>query len=101
LKIDALGLVTHLGAEEMDRNIGQLVSNPYFDYLPLFGGFVVCGDHFTLYNNIGRDNDHRAGRVVFAMAADAGFLPGSQHRHLGRNASGSLRGGRRSLSVSY
>ncbi|KAJ5637472.1 hypothetical protein N7490_007351 [Penicillium lividum] len=57
LQIDALGLVTLLGAEEMDRSIGRLMPSVYFDYLPLLGAFVVAGDRFkerklgyTLYN---------------------------------------------------
>ncbi|OOQ90095.1 hypothetical protein PEBR_05102 [Penicillium brasilianum] len=47
LHIDALGLVTLLGAEEMDRSIGRLVPSLYFDFLPLLGAFVVAGDRFT------------------------------------------------------
>lgn len=47
LKIDALGLLTLLGAEEMDLSIGSLVPSPYFDYLPLLGAFVVAGNRFT------------------------------------------------------
>lgn len=57
LQIDALGLVTLLGAEEMDRSIGRLMPSVYFDYLPLLGAFIVAGDRFkerklgyTLYN---------------------------------------------------
>ncbi|KAJ6036368.1 hypothetical protein N7540_000647 [Penicillium herquei] len=47
LRIDALGLVTLLGAEEMDRSIGRLMPSVYFDYLPLLGAFIVSGDRFT------------------------------------------------------
>jgi hypothetical protein len=47
LKIDALGLVTLLGAEEMDRSIGRLVPSMYLEYLPVFGAFVVAGNRFT------------------------------------------------------
>lgn len=47
LKIDALGLVTLLGAEEMDRSIGRLVPSIYLEYLPLLGAFVVAGNRFT------------------------------------------------------
>jgi hypothetical protein len=47
LHIDALGLVTLLGAEEMDRSIGRLVPSLYFDFLPLLGAFVVAGNRFT------------------------------------------------------
>jgi hypothetical protein len=47
LHIDALGLVTLLGAEEMDRSIGRLVPSLYLDFLPLLGAFVVAGNRFT------------------------------------------------------
>ncbi|KAJ5516214.1 hypothetical protein N7527_007774 [Penicillium freii] len=47
LKIDALGLVTLLGAEEMDRSIGRLVPSIYLKYLPLLGAFVIAGNRFT------------------------------------------------------
>ncbi|KAJ5168400.1 uncharacterized protein N7482_003994 [Penicillium canariense] len=47
LHIDALGLVTLLGAEEMNRSIGRLVPSLYLDYLPLLGAFVVAGNQFT------------------------------------------------------
>jgi hypothetical protein len=47
LKIDALGLVTILGSEEMDRSIGRLVPSTYFAYLPLLGAFVIAGNRFT------------------------------------------------------
>ncbi|KAJ5749297.1 uncharacterized protein N7511_010993 [Penicillium nucicola] len=48
LRIDALGLVTLLGAEEMDRSIGRLVPSMYLDYLPLLGAFVVAGNRFVV-----------------------------------------------------
>lgn len=48
LRIDALGLVTLLGAEEMDRSIGRLIPSLYFEYLPLLGAFVVAGNRFTV-----------------------------------------------------
>ncbi|PKX93516.1 uncharacterized protein P174DRAFT_440823 [Aspergillus novofumigatus IBT 16806] len=47
LRIDALGLVTLLGAEEMDRIVGRLVPSHYLDYMPLLGAFVVAGNRFT------------------------------------------------------
>jgi hypothetical protein len=47
LHVDALGLVTLLGADEMDCSIGRLVPSPYLDYLPLLGAFVVAGNQFT------------------------------------------------------
>jgi hypothetical protein len=56
-RIDALGLVTMIGAEEVDGAIGRLVSNPWTEYLPLLGSFIVAGNRFvqpipgvTLYN---------------------------------------------------
>ncbi|KAL4876321.1 hypothetical protein BJY04DRAFT_200029 [Aspergillus karnatakaensis] len=57
VRIDALGLVTLLGAEEMDRSIGRLMPSAYFDYLPLLGAFTIAGNRFvektpgfTMYN---------------------------------------------------
>lgn len=47
LRIDALGLVTLLGAEKMDRSIGRLVTSRYFDYLPLLGAYTVAGNRIT------------------------------------------------------
>jgi hypothetical protein len=60
LRIDALGLVTLLGAEEMDRNIGRLMPSDYFDYLPLLGAFVVAGDRFT---------DKKTGFILYNISA--------------------------------
>ncbi|KAK6343395.1 hypothetical protein TWF730_010984 [Orbilia blumenaviensis] len=57
VEIDALGLVTMLGAKEVDLAIGRLVSSSYFDFLPLLGAFVIADNSFaerrtgfTLYN---------------------------------------------------
>ncbi|KAI1336079.1 hypothetical protein F5Y15DRAFT_218243 [Xylariaceae sp. FL0016] len=47
LHVDALGLVTMLGAEEVDRSVGRLVSSRYVDFLPLLGAHVLAGDRFT------------------------------------------------------
>lgn len=46
-RIDALGIVTMLGSEEVDRSIGRLIENPWVEYLPLLGAFVVAGDRFV------------------------------------------------------
>lgn len=46
-KIDALGLVTLLGAEEIDAAVGRLVSSAYLEYLPFLGAYVIAGDRFT------------------------------------------------------
>ena len=45
--IDALGLVTLLGAEEVNSAVGRLVTNAYLEHLPLLGAFVIAGDRFT------------------------------------------------------
>ncbi|EXJ67278.1 uncharacterized protein A1O5_09291 [Cladophialophora psammophila CBS 110553] len=45
--IDALGLVTLLGAEEVNAAVGRLVSSAYLEYLPLLGAYVVAGNRFT------------------------------------------------------
>lgn len=46
-KIDALGLVTLLGAEEVNSAVGRLVRSTYLEYLPLLGAFVIAGNRFT------------------------------------------------------
>ena len=46
-KIDALGLVTLLGAEEINAAVGRLVSSAYLEGLPLLGAYVIAGDRFT------------------------------------------------------
>lgn len=56
-RLDALGLLTMLGADEMSREIGSLSANTYVSWLPLLGGNVVPSNAFvdalhgfTLYN---------------------------------------------------
>lgn len=46
-RIDALGLVTMIGAEEVDGAIGRLIINPWTEYLPLLGSFIVAGNRFV------------------------------------------------------
>lgn len=46
-QIDALGLVTLLGAEEVNLAIGSLQDRRYTRALPLLATFVVAGDRFT------------------------------------------------------
>jgi hypothetical protein len=47
IHIDALGLVTLLGAEEINTSVGRLVSSLYFDALPLCGAYVIAGNRFA------------------------------------------------------
>lgn len=56
-RIDALGLVTILGAEEVDRSIGRLVQSYLTDCLPLLGAYTIASNQvtepipgFVLYN---------------------------------------------------
>lgn len=56
-KIDALGIVTMLGASDMDQSLGRLVRYRYIEYLPLLGAYVIAGNDivkpvpgFRLYN---------------------------------------------------
>jgi hypothetical protein len=56
-KIDAMGLVTVLGAEEVNRAVGRLCSSRITEFLPTVGSFVVVNDSirypipgFILYN---------------------------------------------------
>ena len=56
-RLDALGLVTLLGASEMANAVGRLTRNRYLEYLPLLGAFLIASNAFavkqpgfTLYN---------------------------------------------------
>jgi len=56
-KIDALGLVTILGATELDLSLGSLVRNRLTEFLPLLAPFLVAGNNivssipgFAVYN---------------------------------------------------
>jgi len=46
-KMDALGLVTLLGADEVSTAIGSLQRRRYTGALPLLAAFVLAGDRFT------------------------------------------------------
>ena len=45
-RLDALGIVTLLGADEVNTSIGTLVRNRVFEYMPLLGAFVISSDAF-------------------------------------------------------
>ncbi|KAJ5421473.1 hypothetical protein N7491_009918 [Penicillium cf. griseofulvum] len=56
-EIDALGLVTLLGADEVNVSVGRLAPSKWLEFMPLLAGFVFAGDRFrtkqptfTLYN---------------------------------------------------
>lgn len=44
--IDALGLVTLLGAEEVNQALGTLARRRYLEFLPLLAANIVAGDTF-------------------------------------------------------
>lgn len=46
-RIDALGLVTLVGAEEVNKKVGRLVGSRYTKFLPLLGAYLIAGDQFT------------------------------------------------------
>lgn len=46
-EIDALGLVTLLGADEVNLAVGTLQRRRYTEYLPLLAAFVISGNRFT------------------------------------------------------
>ena len=46
-RIDALGLVTLLGAPEVNHVVGKLVRSRWLEYLPLLGAYVIANDEFT------------------------------------------------------
>ena len=45
-QIDALGLVTLLGAEEVNAAVGRLVQSKWLEYLPLLGAYVIANQRF-------------------------------------------------------
>ena len=45
-KIDALGLVTLMGAEEVNRSVGRLSKSHITEYLPVVASFVFANDSF-------------------------------------------------------
>ena len=47
LRIDALGLITILGTEEVNTSVGRLVRSRYVEFLPLLGAFVLPSNQFT------------------------------------------------------
>jgi hypothetical protein len=46
-RLDALGLVTLLGAEEVYNAVGALEHSRYTEYLPLFGTYLIAENRFT------------------------------------------------------
>jgi len=46
-RLDALGLVTLLGTQELDIAIGRLVTNHFTEYLPLLGAYIIAGESIT------------------------------------------------------
>lgn len=46
-RLDALGLVTLLGADEVARKVGSLTRNTLTDYLPIFGAYKVAANQFA------------------------------------------------------
>lgn len=46
-QIDALGLVTLLGADQMNLTLGRLVYSRYTEYLPLLGAYMIANNDMT------------------------------------------------------
>ena len=46
-QIDALGLVTMIGADQVNAAVGRLVRSRFTEYLPVLGAFVFASDQFT------------------------------------------------------
>lgn len=44
--IDALGIITLLGADEVDAWLGRLALSKWLEYMPLLGGYVFATDQF-------------------------------------------------------
>jgi hypothetical protein len=45
-QIDALGLITLLGADEVNSSVGRLVRSKFLEYLPLLGAYVIANESF-------------------------------------------------------
>ncbi|KAF2191658.1 hypothetical protein K469DRAFT_555250 [Zopfia rhizophila CBS 207.26] len=59
-RIDALGIITMIGVEQVDSAVGRLVRSRYAEYLPLLGAFVFASDQFA---------DARSGYVLYNISA--------------------------------
>ena len=59
-RIDALGLITMIGSEQVDSAIGRLVFSRVTEYLPLLGAFIFASDQFA---------DARSGFAVYNLSA--------------------------------
>lgn len=46
-KIDALGLVTLLGADDLNRALGRLSQSHICEFLPLLAPFIIAGNTIT------------------------------------------------------
>ena len=46
-RIDALGLVTLIGADDVNRAVGRLVQSRYTKFLPILGAYLIAGNQFT------------------------------------------------------
>jgi hypothetical protein len=46
-RIDALGIVTMIGSEQVNTVVGRLVTSRYTEYLPLLGAFILASNQFT------------------------------------------------------
>ncbi|KAJ0417481.1 hypothetical protein BJY00DRAFT_315776 [Aspergillus carlsbadensis] len=45
-QVDALGLITLLGAEDVDTWVGRLVPSRWMEYMPLLAMYIIAGDRF-------------------------------------------------------
>ncbi|KAM0418759.1 hypothetical protein ACHAPT_012357 [Fusarium lateritium] len=46
-RIDALGIVTLIGADQVDQAVGRLARNPVTRFLPLLGAYKIAGNDFV------------------------------------------------------
>ncbi|OAP54967.1 hypothetical protein AYL99_10667 [Fonsecaea erecta] len=60
-RLDALGIVTLLGAEQVNQHVGKLVRSRWLEYMPLLGAYVIASDEFT---------DKQAGFQLFNFTAN-------------------------------
>ncbi|KAF7513249.1 hypothetical protein GJ744_010645 [Endocarpon pusillum] len=46
-RIDALGIITMIGSDQVESAVGRLVNSRYVEYLPLLGAFAIASDQFA------------------------------------------------------
>jgi hypothetical protein len=59
-RIDALGIITMIGAEQVDASVGRLVRSRFVEYLPLLGAYIFASAQFA---------DAKSGFAIYNLTA--------------------------------